>query len=122
MSKKPKDDWHEVRDADVRHIWSNPDGTGEIPISPTFYADSGTPVCDEDAGDDAGRDMVYVRTEIRHPAVNKPELVLGRIYGLLYFDSSKNVFDPEKQCGNADDLLVEIADELRAVYAAPHAG
>jgi hypothetical protein len=55
--------WVKITDKEVRHIWANPDGTGEIDISPDWYADNGTPVCDFDSDFD-GEDMVYVRTEI----------------------------------------------------------
>jgi hypothetical protein len=50
--------WITVPDSKVRHIWVNDCGT-EIEVSPTFYADSGTPI-DASTGDD----LTYVRTEI----------------------------------------------------------
>jgi hypothetical protein len=56
--------WVKIDDRNVRHIWANPDGTGEIEISPDWYAENGTPVCGFDTDFD-GEDMVYVRTEIR---------------------------------------------------------
>lgn len=55
--------WKTVSDSQVRHVWSLPDGTGEITVDPTFYADSGIPVC-PDGGEFNGDDMIYVRTEI----------------------------------------------------------
>lgn len=57
-------EWVKVEDCDVRHIWANPDGTGEVEVSPDFYAHNGTPVCDFESDFD-GEDMIYVRTEIR---------------------------------------------------------
>lgn len=58
-----KKKWKTVDDSLVRHIWANPDGTGEITIDPAWYANNGTPICDDDS-DFAGDDMIYVRTEI----------------------------------------------------------
>jgi hypothetical protein len=55
--------WTEVQDSHVRHVWAWPDGTNEITVDPTFYADSGIPVC-PDGGEFNGDDMIYVRTEI----------------------------------------------------------
>jgi hypothetical protein len=62
-SKRRADDskWETIDDSKVRHVWANPDGTGEITVDPAWYADNGTPVC-VDAFD--GEDMIYVRTEI----------------------------------------------------------
>jgi hypothetical protein len=58
-----KETWQTIDDSNVRHIWANPDGTGEITIDPTWYANNGTPVCDDNT-DFPGEDMIYVRTEI----------------------------------------------------------
>lgn len=63
MTHKAKT-WVTIPDKNVRHIWANPDGTGEIRVSPSCYQDSGTPICDDDSGFE-GDDMTYVRTEIR---------------------------------------------------------
>lgn len=60
---KAKPTWTVIDDAKVRHIWANPDGSGEISIEPSWYADNGTPVCDSNSDFD-GDDMIYVRTEI----------------------------------------------------------
>lgn len=60
---KKKETWKTVSDSKVRHVWACPDGTGEITVDPTFYADSGTPICGEDTEFD-GEDMIYVRTEV----------------------------------------------------------
>lgn len=62
MAKK-SETWKPIADSKVRHVWACPDGTGEITVDPTFYADSGTPICGEDTEFD-GEDMIYVRTEI----------------------------------------------------------
>jgi len=56
--------WKTISDDKVRHVWANPDGTGEITVDPSFYAESGTPVCDSDT-EFEGEDMIYVRTEIK---------------------------------------------------------
>jgi len=58
-----KKTWKTAKDCNIRHVWSLPDGTGEITVAPAFYAKSGTPVCGEDTKFE-GDDMVYVRTEI----------------------------------------------------------
>jgi len=58
-----KKKWKIVSDSHVRHVWALPDGTGEITVDPTFYADSGTPVC-PDEGEFNGEDMIYIRTEV----------------------------------------------------------
>ncbi len=50
--------WVKVPDNAVLHIWRDADGN-EVTVSPTFYADAGTPI-DSETGDD----MEYVRTEI----------------------------------------------------------
>lgn len=60
-----KDKWKTIDDADVRHIWANPDGTNETAIDPTFYAENGTPLCDDDDEEHGGADMIYVRTEVK---------------------------------------------------------
>jgi hypothetical protein len=57
MPSKPT--WKSILDANVRHIWADADGKNEVAVSPTFYADSGTPV-DPETGDD----LIYYRTEI----------------------------------------------------------
>jgi hypothetical protein len=57
--------WAKVDDVDVRHIWSNPDGTGETSIPPCWYAESGVPMCDEESEWGTEQEMVYVRTEVR---------------------------------------------------------
>lgn len=55
--------WKVIPDDKVRHVWANPDGSGETTIAPAWYADNGTPVCDDDS-DFSGEDMIYIRTEI----------------------------------------------------------
>ncbi len=55
--------WVTVKDEDIRHIWApdeSPDGQNEISVSPSWYAENGTPV-DAKTGDD----MSYVRTEMK---------------------------------------------------------
>ena len=54
--------WIPINEDNVRHVWANPDGSGEITVSPDWYADNGTPVCCDPDFD--GEDMLYVRTEI----------------------------------------------------------
>lgn len=58
MTKREKD-WHDISDENVRHIWL--DDVGKAwGISPMFYENSGIPIDEA-----SGRDMVYVRTEIK---------------------------------------------------------
>jgi len=62
MPKKNK--WSPIPNSNVRHIWvcdteSCPKKAKKITVVPTFYAMSGTPVCEE-----CEQDMVYIITEI----------------------------------------------------------
>ena len=55
--------WKTIADDKVRHVWvcNDPECENngkEIPIDPTFYKDSGNPMCECDI------EMDYVRTEI----------------------------------------------------------
>lgn len=62
-AKKPK--WETVPDKDIRHVWAEPDDASKtVTVSPSFYEESGTPICDDDS-ETPGDDMVYLRTEIR---------------------------------------------------------
>lgn len=62
--KKPKV-WKTIKDSNVRHVWANENGSGEITVDPSFYADNGTPVCCDEKSDFYDQDMFYVRTEIK---------------------------------------------------------
>ena len=63
--------WTRIPDDRVRHIWADPDGSNETTVPPTFYAESGTPICDDDS-EFSGDDMVYVGTEVQLPGVQLP--------------------------------------------------
>lgn len=55
--------WVTVKDEDIRHIWApdeSPSGQDEISVTPSWYAENGTPVDPE-----TGEDMSYVRTEMK---------------------------------------------------------
>jgi hypothetical protein len=61
-----KNEWTKIADNKVRHVWKK-DCKVEcfslpiiIKISPTEYANSGIPICQ-----DCGNDFIYVRTEIK---------------------------------------------------------
>ena len=62
-----KTKWVVVSDNEIRHIWRCGRGGRDVcdgttttaQIDPRWYQDNGTPVCE------CGRDMVYVRTEVR---------------------------------------------------------
>jgi hypothetical protein len=58
--------WKTVSNKNVRHIWKRPSGEGEeVAVDPSFYGESGTPVCDDSVDDGCeGDDMVYDRTEV----------------------------------------------------------
>lgn len=61
--------WSTVKDSNIRHVWAPPGTDREITISPDWYADNGTPVCDCDDIDEEGNsldgiDMIYIRTEV----------------------------------------------------------
>ena len=119
MSKKTKNVWTKVPDNTVRHIWCWPDGTHEIDVDPSFYADSGTPVCGE--GEFEGDDMHYVRTEVcgDHKSA---ETTLQRIFDILYFDSDRNCFNPDKEWDSAADFLDAVNTEMLALYGQPKDG
>ena len=55
--------WNTISDNNVRSIWKCTDEECDCPketiqLSPTFYQDNGTPICDN------GNDMAYIRTEV----------------------------------------------------------
>ena len=52
--------WKKVEDKKVRHIWKcqECDKPITVKLSPTFYEENGTPICD------CGEDMSYIKTEI----------------------------------------------------------
>jgi len=59
-----KEQWVTVANQNIRHLWAcnNQEcdqGNPSVYISPTFYENNGTPVCDCD------EDMVYSRTEVK---------------------------------------------------------
>lgn len=53
-----------IKDSDVRSIWKCEESKcdseeKEVVLEPTYYQDSGTPVCE------CGEDMIYSHTEMR---------------------------------------------------------
>ena len=63
-TKNAVQNWRMIEDANVRHIWGCnnsdcPDFHNTVEVFPTFYEDSGIPMCDE-----CGEDMEYSHTEI----------------------------------------------------------
>ena len=56
--------WRRIADRNVRHRWDLKCACGlverSVYVPSTFYADSGTPICEE-----CGEDRKYVRTEVR---------------------------------------------------------
>jgi hypothetical protein len=55
----PIEEWVEIEDRKVQHIWAPKDGGLEVPVDPNFYADSGIPLDSE-----TDEELVYLRTEI----------------------------------------------------------
>jgi hypothetical protein len=55
--------WRKIPDPHIRHRWDLDCGCKQVErsvyVPPTFYEDSGTPICEE-----CGEDRKYVRTEI----------------------------------------------------------
>ena len=49
------------------------------------------------------------------------EPVLQHIYDVLYFDSDKNYFDPQKEIDSACDFLDMIHEEMLTLYPSPKA-
>ena len=50
------------------------------------------------------------------------EPVLHHIYDVLYFDSDKNSFDPQKEIDSACDFLDMVHVELLRLYPSPKLG
>jgi hypothetical protein len=60
----PKKTWKKVKDGNVRHIWGCFEddcewGNPKVDVGPTFYQDSGEPMCGCDA------EMRYIKTEVK---------------------------------------------------------
>ena len=51
-----------VSDDDICHTWQCPECFSVVNVGPSFYADSGTPLCSECDGDPI--DMLYLYTEV----------------------------------------------------------
>jgi hypothetical protein len=124
---KKKDGWLKIPDDEVCHIWTDPDGKHATEVPPWFYADSGTPICDSNSKHD-GEDKVYKHTEVSPRIAEaiafqaKVEPVLHRIYDVLYFDSAKNSFNPDKEWDSAADFLEMVADQMILLYGRPKRG
>ena len=59
--------WRPIPDNKVRHVWKcDCKKAKEITVDPSFYADAGTPVCEE-----CGGGLSYVRTETKDPIHEK---------------------------------------------------
>ena len=57
------ENWRLIPDNRVRHVWKcDCKKAKETNVDPSFYADAGTPVCEE-----CGDGLSYVRTEIKDP-------------------------------------------------------
>jgi hypothetical protein len=63
-----KENWVEIADDHIRHIWQPGEGddcqadeydAGEVAVSPNWYRDNGTPNCGI-----CGKELVYIRSEI----------------------------------------------------------
>jgi hypothetical protein len=57
--------WKKVEDKDILHVWMCADedcsrNGVKIIVTPTFYQDSGTPICGN-----CGEDCIYQHTEVR---------------------------------------------------------
>ena len=57
------DGWLKIKDMDVIHKWSCDECGSTAFVGPEYYAESGTPVCEECDGA-----MTYVETRIREKA------------------------------------------------------
>lgn len=55
--------WNNIPDANVRHVWHDPEKEKDFTVEPSFYANAGTPITE-----DSGEDCLYVRTEVAMPA------------------------------------------------------
>lgn len=51
--------WKTVKDAQTRHTWECEECHTQTKVHPTFYEESGTPICG-----DCGDDMSYLNTQV----------------------------------------------------------
>lgn len=56
--------WTKIEDSKVQMFWKCPECQEEVIIPPSFYEESGTPICPNPKSNCEGTDMAYVRTEI----------------------------------------------------------
>lgn len=62
---KAETKWVRVPDTEVRHVWRCPTCKKTVTLPPTFYADSGTPICTNFDCEFEGGDLEYRYTEVR---------------------------------------------------------
>lgn len=109
MSKTKE--WVPINDRLVRHRWVHSDkdekcsGDKEVYVDPSYYADSGTPVCGE-----CGRDYEYAGTEI----LKRICAICGEPATAYEFLCGKCVDDLE------DDTLKILKEYQEALDSGPH--
>jgi hypothetical protein len=100
MAKKEK--WVRIADADVQSIWVKDErckedgceGKDKVALPPTFYADSGTPLCSS-----CDLDMVYSHTEIKQSdAERKLAIAVEAFYDInAYLNGIGEFTDAERK-------------------------
>ena len=121
-SKKVKKlgNWVSVPDSDLRFIWSEIDGSGEMTIAPSACLLQSSRLHAAYAG------MVHVRTEIQEDSeahINlKARSIVSEIYDLLFYDTESDRYNPTKEWDGAADYLEEIARIITAHIPEPKNG
>jgi hypothetical protein len=116
---KEKLSWRRVPDARIRHRWDVDCGCElverSVYVPPTFYGDSGTPICEE-----CGTDRKYVGTEIEMSS-QKPITITvegGVIQAIQHIPKGMTVkvldFDVD---GVPDEDLTKLRNGQKAVVA-----
>ena len=121
MSKK-KNSWHKVSDSSIRHRWDldcdcKPSGlvARSVTVSPTFYCNSGTPICEE-----CGEDRKYIGAEMKATGRKPITITLegGVIQAIQYIPKGMRVkvldFDVD---GVPEDELTKLRNRQKCVMS-----
>ena len=114
MAKKEK--WVKIADADVRHIWVKDGrcvadgckGKKSVSLPPTFYQDSGTPLCSS-----CDLDLEYSHTEVKASDADRKLAVAVEAFHDInaYFDKIDEFTDAERK------IVRIISKALKAIKA-----
>lgn len=99
--------WVAIPESDLRFIWSELDGSGEMTITPPARSPWSSRMQATYA------DMLYVRAEIKEDpeasANRKARSIVSEIYDLLFYDTERDRYNPLKKWDGVADYLEEIA-------------